>query len=133
MAEIVLDGRTLETMEEVHERFAPVFPAYYGRNLDALFDCLTDCPEALTVRLLPRDLLEDRLGRRGQGLTRLLRRAAVRRRGAESRWAAAGGRLAVGPFPALHARFLSLCGDWRTDPAELWRQNGADRHVRDLR
>lgn len=77
MAEIVLDGRTLETMKEVHERFAPVFPAYYGRNLDALFDCLTDCPEALTVRLLHRDRLEDRLGRRGQGLTRLLRRAAA--------------------------------------------------------
>lgn len=65
----------------------------------------------------------------------VLRGAVVRRRGAESRWAAAGGRLAVGPYPALHTRFplaLRRLED-RPDHAEVWRQDGADRHVRDLR
>ena len=77
MAEIVLDGRTLETMEEVHERFAPVFPAYYGRNLDALFDCLTDCQNVLVIRLRHQGALEDRLGPRGRALIRLLRQVAA--------------------------------------------------------
>lgn len=76
MTEVVLDGWVLETMEGVHQRFAPLFPDYYGRNLDALFDCLTDYPGALTVRLRRREVLEDRLGRRGRALVRLLRRAA---------------------------------------------------------
>lgn len=76
MAEIVLDGRELPSMEAVHDRFAPLLPEWYGRNLDALFDCLTDLREPVTVRLLNREVLEDRLGRRGRALVRLLRRAA---------------------------------------------------------
>ena len=72
MAEIVLDGLEIESLEEVHDRFALALdlPEYYGRNLDALFDCLT-------VRLLHREALEDRLGCRGRALVRLLRRAAA--------------------------------------------------------
>lgn len=76
MAEIELDG--LETMEEVHDRFARALdlPEYYGRNLDALFDCLTEQAGDVTVRLLHREALIERLGRRGAALVRLLRRAA---------------------------------------------------------
>ena len=79
MAEIVLDGLELQSLEEVHDRFALALdlPEYYGRNLDALFDCLTDQGEDVTVRLLHREALEDRLGRRGRALARLLRRAAA--------------------------------------------------------
>ena len=77
--ELIIDGSALPEAAAVHDLFTRALdlPEWYGRNLDALFDCLTDCPEALTVRLLHRDRLEDRLGRRGQGLTRLLRRAAA--------------------------------------------------------
>lgn len=79
MAEIVLDGLELQSLEEVHDRFARALdlPEWYGRNLDALFDCLTDRGEPVTVRLLHREALEDRLGRRGRALVRLLRRAAA--------------------------------------------------------
>ncbi|WP_300412397.1 barstar family protein [uncultured Oscillibacter sp.] len=77
MAEIVLDGLELRSLEEVHDRFAAVLPAWYGRNLDALFDCLTDPGEPVTVRLLHREALENRLGPRGRALVRLLRRAAA--------------------------------------------------------
>ena len=79
MAEIVLNGLELESMEAVHRRFAEVLalPEYYGQNLDALFDCLTEQTDPLTVRLLHREALEDRLGRRGRALVRLLRRAAA--------------------------------------------------------
>lgn len=79
MAEITLDGLELRSVETVHDRFAQALalPEYYGRNLDALFDCLTDSRTLVTVRLLHREALEDRLGRRGRALVRLLRRAAA--------------------------------------------------------
>ena len=79
MAEVVLDGLDIASLEEVHDRFAQALdlPEWYGRNLDALFDCLTDLGEPLTVRLLHQETLEDRLGRRGRALVRLLRRAAA--------------------------------------------------------
>lgn len=77
MTEIVLDGLEIESLEAVHDRFALCLPAWYGRNLDALFDCLTDLEEPVTVRLLNPGALEERLGRRGRGLVRLLRRAAA--------------------------------------------------------
>lgn len=78
MAEIVLDGLELQSLEEVHDRFARALdlPEWYGRNLDALFDCLTDLGEPVTVRLLHQEALEDRLGPRGRALVRLLRRVA---------------------------------------------------------
>lgn len=78
MAEIVLDGLDLQSLEEVHDRFARALdlPEWYGRNLDALFDCLTDLGEPVTVRLLHQEALEDRLGPRGRALVRLLRRVA---------------------------------------------------------
>lgn len=78
MAEITLDGMEIQSMEEVHDLFARGLdlPEWYGRNLDALFDCLTDAHEPLTVRLLHEDELRERLGRRGSALIRLLRRAA---------------------------------------------------------
>ncbi len=79
MIEIVLDGLEIASMEAVHDRFARDLnlPEWYGRNLDALFDCLTDQGEPVTVRLLHQEALEDRLGRRGLALVRLLRRAAA--------------------------------------------------------
>ena len=79
MAEIVLDGLELRSLAEVHDRFAQALalPEWYGRNLDALFDCLTDLKAPVTVRLLHRETLEDRRDRRGRALVRLLRRAAA--------------------------------------------------------
>ncbi len=40
----VLDGTTVHSKAEVLDAIGEVldFPPYYGRNLDALFDCLTD-------------------------------------------------------------------------------------------
>ena len=47
MREIILDGQKLKDKETVHlylkEKFQ--FPEYYGNNLDALMDCLTDLDE----------------------------------------------------------------------------------------
>ena len=78
MQTCILDGATIRDKETLHTLLAKGlnFPCWYGRNLDALFDCLTDPETAVTIRLLHRESLEERLGRRGLGLVRLLRRAA---------------------------------------------------------
>lgn len=78
MAEIALDGLELQSIEEVHDRFGQALdlPEWYGRNLDALFDCLTEINRPVTVRLFHKEALKERLGRRGRALIRLLRRAA---------------------------------------------------------
>ena len=42
MIEIIIDGKDLHTKQQAHEFFSAQegFPAKYGKNLDALFDCL---------------------------------------------------------------------------------------------
>ena len=43
--ELILDAAWFGNAEQVHNYLANAlqFPAWYGRNLDALYDCLTDC------------------------------------------------------------------------------------------
>lgn len=40
-----------ETPRQAHEALAMAlsFPEYYGHNLDALYDCLTDLPDTLLI------------------------------------------------------------------------------------
>ena len=47
MKSFFLDGAQMETREKAHEYLAKTlgFPDYYGKNLDALFDCLTEMPK----------------------------------------------------------------------------------------
>ena len=47
MKQITLDGNLLSDISTVHEYLKEMldFPEYYGKNLDALFDCLTDLDE----------------------------------------------------------------------------------------
>ena len=44
MKQITLDGNLLADATQVHDYLKEMleFPEYYGKNLDALFDCLTD-------------------------------------------------------------------------------------------
>ena len=46
----VLDAEKMQTREEMHEYLKEVleFPEYYGGNLDALYDCLTDMEDICT-------------------------------------------------------------------------------------
>ena len=50
--ELTLDCRS--GMDELHTQLAESldFPCWYGRNLDALHDCLTDLTEDLTITLI---------------------------------------------------------------------------------
>ena len=44
MEQIILDGNVLADAAKVHDYLMEMldFPEYYGKNLDALHDCLTD-------------------------------------------------------------------------------------------
>ncbi|MGN0157736.1 MAG: barstar family protein [Brotaphodocola sp.] len=53
MKTISLDFKSLETMEQIHDHLERQFgfPNYYGRNLDALYDLLTEITEDTCIRI----------------------------------------------------------------------------------
>lgn len=71
---IVLDGEQMPNRRSVHNYLAEQLglPEYYGRNLDALYDLLTErgSPTRLVVR--HKEALLARLGRYGTALCRTL-------------------------------------------------------------
>ncbi|MBQ1251979.1 MAG: barstar family protein, partial [Firmicutes bacterium] len=53
MKKVTINTNQLQTMEQIHEYLAEKlnFPDYYGKNLDALYDCLTDINEETEIQL----------------------------------------------------------------------------------
>lgn len=79
MITILLDGAEITGMEVLHSRFAAAldFPETYGKNLDALYDLLTEfAGEGITITLRNPEKLRENLGRRVFPLEALLRDAA---------------------------------------------------------
>ena len=60
----LIDGAVIETREQLHDTLSEqlALPAYYGRNLDALFDCLTDIREDTQLQLVHAEALFAHLG-----------------------------------------------------------------------
>ena len=54
MKKITLDFENISGKEEMHKYLAEKFefPDYYGGNLDALFECLTDIAEPTAVNII---------------------------------------------------------------------------------
>ena len=75
--EVTLNGRGIESREALHAALAEglCFPEWYGGNLDAMFDCLTDIGEDTTIRVLEPEALEETLGAYGELWLRVLREA----------------------------------------------------------
>ena len=61
---VLIDGAAIETRDELHDSLQAqlALPEYYGRTLDALYDCLTDIQEDTELRLLHAQMLNEQLG-----------------------------------------------------------------------
>ncbi len=67
MKKIALDARKMNTRENAHDYLAKkcAFPTYYGKNLNALYDCLTSMADTeITVK--DAQSLEEKLGEYGK-------------------------------------------------------------------
>ena len=70
----ILDGRTVDSRETLHQRLTELLhlPAWYGRNLDALHDCLTELREPVTLRVIHAHALRETLGGYASGFGHVL-------------------------------------------------------------
>lgn len=64
MKQITIDCRTISDSAQLHDLLARelAFPDWYGHNLDALFDCLTEVDEELELVLTGWNTLTDWAG-----------------------------------------------------------------------
>ena len=79
MKEIIINGGEIRSKEELHDTFSEQcgFPDWYGRNLDALHDCLTDIREPLLIRIENYGDLEKNLPVYARLLVRVLRHSCA--------------------------------------------------------
>ena len=77
MEEKIIDCNLIHTREDLHKLFRETlnFPEWYGDNLDALHDCLTEITGK--VRLLDWETAEVRLGTYGQKAKKVIAAAAL--------------------------------------------------------
>ena len=78
MEERTIDCTQIRTKEDLHRIFRDTlgFPEWYGNNLDALYDCLTEISGR--VRLLDWDAAEIQLGSYGKKAKKVIAAAALR-------------------------------------------------------
>lgn len=72
MKEVIINGAAVASMADIHALLAKElnFPEWYGGNLDALHDCLTELSEETHITVLQPETLLETLG---SGYTRLCR------------------------------------------------------------
>lgn len=70
----ILDGNRIKDREMLHDTLADSlgFPDWYGRNLDALYDCLTDLREETQICVQNENQLGVHLGGYAAALQRVL-------------------------------------------------------------
>ena len=78
MRTILLDGKKIKDRDELHDSLKQGlgFPEWYGKNLDALSDCLTaEMTEEVLILLKNSDVFSESLGRYWLSFLRVLRDA----------------------------------------------------------
>ena len=76
---VVLDGRKMTDKITLHQYLKEQckFPEYYGNNLDALYDVLTDREEPLEIQLLHADEMQQVLCGYGEAFIETLQDACA--------------------------------------------------------
>ena len=61
---LILDGEKISGKDELHKFMGSAldFPEWYGKNLDALYDCLTDLTEEVEIHLQNAEAFHRNLG-----------------------------------------------------------------------
>ena len=74
MTQVTIDGTKIADISHLHTVLARElhFPAWYGRNLDALYDCLADRKEEAVITIRHPEALEEILGKKAKGFFRAL-------------------------------------------------------------
>jgi ribonuclease inhibitor len=78
MQNIYVKGQEFENIKEVHEWLAEQlsFPAYYGKNLSALYDVLTDLCEDTRIEVDLRGIVDDTLAEQIERMAEVMSDAA---------------------------------------------------------
>ena len=74
---LILDGNKISTKDELHKLLEATFdfPEWYGGNLDALYDCLTDLMEEVDIIIQNADTFHQKLGDYADRVLRVLQDA----------------------------------------------------------
>ena len=74
----IIDGTEVESRVALHETLARqlALPEWYGRNLDALYDCMSEQSEDTLLYLRHMDVLQETLGGYAEAFWTVLSEAA---------------------------------------------------------
>ena len=74
MRELIINCVDITDKEALHELFAKSlsFPQWYGKNLDALHDCLTEVSEEVVIRICGYEILKEKFGKYASSFKKLL-------------------------------------------------------------
>lgn len=78
MLTCILDGTQITDKKMLHDILAASLqlPDWYGRNLDALHDCLTDIQEAVEIQIVNMEKMEEHLGGYARTLAGIIHEAS---------------------------------------------------------
>ncbi len=81
MTIFILDGTKMRSKEAAYEHIAKIclFPSYFGNNLDALSDCLSELSTDAVIILMNRDSLLEALGDYGFRMLEVFRENSIGR------------------------------------------------------